>query len=148
MVCQRSVTLLLRQVEDFLRGGNHSKHMPWLIYLAWLQPFYYNSRFVFLPINITKVFFCGENLKKKIFQIHFWKYFFFQAQFWKYYFSPSFQVQFLGFFFFFQVQFLRMLFFLGSVLKIYFFPGSGFEIYSQQPWNHKAAATLITNHKL
>ena len=121
MVCQRSVTLLLRQVEDFLRGGNHSKHMPWLIYLAWLQPFYYNSRFVFLPINITKVFFCGENLKKKIFQIHFWKYFFFQAQFWKYYFSPSFQVQFLGFFFFFSGSvFENVIFFRFSFENIFF----------------------------
>ena len=27
-----------REVEDFPRGGNHSKHVPLLTYLAWLQP--------------------------------------------------------------------------------------------------------------
>ena len=41
--------------------------------------------------------------------------------------------------FFLQVQFLKILFFSGSV----------FELISQQPWKHKAAAaTLISNHKL
>ena len=29
---------LPREAEDFPRGDNHSKHMPLLTYLAWLQP--------------------------------------------------------------------------------------------------------------
>ena len=105
MPCQRSLTLLPREVEDFPRGGNHSKHMPPLTYLAWLQPPYYNSRFVFIHINITKVFTCGENFYKKyVFRFSFW--------------------------------------------KSSFFSGSVFKLISEQPWKYKAAATLISNHKL
>ena len=105
MPCQGSLlTLLPMEVEDFPRCGNHSKHMPPLTYLAWLQPIYYNSRFVFIRINITKVFTCGENFNKKIC---------------------------------FQVQFLKI-----------FFSGSVFKLISEQPWKYKAAATLISNHKL
>ena len=88
MPCQRSLTLLRRGAEDFRRGGNHSKHMPPLTYLAWFQPIYYNSRFAFIHINIAKDFTCGENFNKK------------------YYFLPGSVLK-----FFFQVQFLKILFF-------------------------------------
>ena len=74
MPCQMSLTLLPREAEDFSGGGNHSGHMPLLTYPAWLQPIYYNSRFAFIHINITKVFTCGENFDKK-------KIIFFQVQF-------------------------------------------------------------------
>ena len=33
---------LPREAEDFPRGGNHSRHMPLLTCLAWLQPICYN----------------------------------------------------------------------------------------------------------
>ena len=62
---QGSLTLSPREVEDFPRGGNHSKHMPPLTHLAWLPPIYYSSRSVFIHINITKMFTCGENFNKK-----------------------------------------------------------------------------------
>ena len=74
MALQRLLKLLPREGEDFPRDGNHSKHMPPLTYLAWLQPIYYNSRFVFIHINITKVllmvktliFFPGSVFENKI----------------------------------------------------------------------------------
>ena len=56
---------LPKEAEDFPRGGNHSKYMPPPIYLAWLQPIYYNSRLVFIHINTEKAFTCGENFDKK-----------------------------------------------------------------------------------
>ena len=62
---QRSLTLLPRETEDFLRVGNHSRHMPPLTYLAWLQPIYCNSRSIFIHISITKIFICGGNFNKK-----------------------------------------------------------------------------------
>ena len=34
MPCQRSLQLLSGEVDDFPRGGNHSKHMPPPTYLA------------------------------------------------------------------------------------------------------------------
>ena len=113
-----SLTLLPREVDDFLRGGNHSKHMPPLTYLAWLQPIYYNSRFVFIHINITKLFTCGENFDKKIF--------FFQVQFLKILFFSRFSFENIIFF---QVQFWKYYFFPGSVLKIFFFPCSVLKIF-------------------
>ena len=54
-----------QEAEDFPRGGNHSKHMPPLTYLASLQPMCYNSRLVFIHINAGKAFTCGENFDKK-----------------------------------------------------------------------------------
>ena len=74
MPCQGSLTLFPRELEYFPRGGNHSKQTPPLTYLAWLQPIYYNSRFVFIHINITKVllmvktliFFPGSVFENKI----------------------------------------------------------------------------------
>ena len=42
MSCQRSLTLIPREAEDFPKGDNHSKHVSLPIYLAWLQPIYYN----------------------------------------------------------------------------------------------------------
>ena len=134
-----SLTLLPREVDDFLRGGNHSKHMPPLTYLAWLQPIYYNSMVVFIHINITKSFTCDENFNKKyyfssgsvflkkIFQVQFLKNFFFQVQFlnfilfYFFFFRFSFWKKFFsGLVFeniFFQVQFLKIFFFLGSVFE-------------------------------
>ena len=109
---QRSLALSPREMGDFLRGGNHSKHMPPLTCLAWLQPIYYNSRFIFMHINITKIFTCGESFDKKInffFRFSFWKYqFFIRFSFWKKN--------------FFLVQFLTILFFLRfSFWEYYFF---------------------------
>ena len=135
-----SLTLLPREVDDFLRGGNHSKHMPPLTYLAWLQPIYYNSMVVFIHINITKSFTCDENFNKKyyfssgsvflkkIFQVQFLKNFFFQVQFlnfilfiYFFFFGSVFEKKnFSGLVFeniFFQVQFLKIFFFLGSVFE-------------------------------
>ena len=63
--CQRSLTLISREAEDFSRGDNHSKHVSLPTYLVWLQPIYYNSRFVFIHINTRKAFTCGENFNKK-----------------------------------------------------------------------------------
>ena len=134
---QRSLTLLPRETEDFHRGGNHSKHMPPLTHLAWLQPIYCNSRSIFIHISITKNFFCGENFNKK------YSFFsgpvlkkknFFPGSVLKIFFSKFsfknifFQVQFLKIFFswfssknfFFQVHFLKCYFLPGSVLKILF----------------------------
>ena len=34
---------LPREAEDFPRGGKHSKHVPLLTYLAWLQPIIINN---------------------------------------------------------------------------------------------------------
>ena len=59
---------LPKEAEDFPsfpRGGDHSKYMPLPIYLAWLQPIYYNLRLVFIHINVGKAFSCGENFGKK-----------------------------------------------------------------------------------
>ena len=73
---QRSLTLLPREAEDFPSGGNHFRYIPPLTYLAWLQPIYYNSRFIFIHINITKAFTCGENFDKKnsfFSRFSFWK---------------------------------------------------------------------------
>ena len=112
-----SLILLPREVEDFPRGGNHSKYMPPLTYLAWLQPICYNSRFIFIHINITKSFNCGGNFDKFFF-------FFSGSVFEKIIF---FQVQFLKIFFF-QVWFLKILFFSrSSFWKCYFFAGSVLE---------------------
>ena len=153
MPCQVSLTLLPGGVEDFPRDD-------------WLQPIYNNSRFVFIHINVTKIFTCGENFNKFFFsgsvlkilffsRLSFENIIFFKVQFWKYYFFPgsvlkilffsrfSFENIFFSMFsfenIFFQVQFWKY---------IYFFSGSVFELISQQPWKHKAAATLINNHKL
>ena len=64
---QRSLTLLPKEAQDFPRGGNYSKHVPLLTYLAWLQSICHNSRFVFIHINTGKAFTCGENFDKEIF---------------------------------------------------------------------------------
>ena len=112
-----SLTLLPREAEDFCRGGNHSKHMPLLTYLAWLQPIYYNSRFVFMHINITKIFTCGENFNKKtLFSLRF--------SIWKYYFFPGSVLKIL---FFSRFSFENIIFFQVKFWKYCFFPDSGFE---------------------
>ena len=51
---QSSLTLMHREAEDFRRGGNHSRHMPLLTYLAWLQPIYYDPKFVFKHVKTEK----------------------------------------------------------------------------------------------
>ena len=123
---QRSLTLLPRETEDFHRGGNHSKHMPPLTHLAWLQPIYCNSRSVFIHISITKNFFCGENFNKKY---SFFsgpvlkKKFFFPGSVLKIFFSKfSFKN-----IIFFQVQFLKI-FFSRFSSKKFFFSGSFFKM--------------------
>ena len=123
---QRSLTLLPRETEDFHRGGNHSKHMPPLTHLAWLQPIYCNSRSVFIHISITKNFFCGENFNKKY---SFFsgpvlkKKFFFPGSVLKIFFSKfSFKN-----IIFFQVQFLKI-FFSRFSSKNFFFSGSFFKM--------------------
>ena len=62
---QRSPTLMPREAEDFLRGDNHSKHVPLSTYLAWLQPIYYNSRFVFILVKTSKILLVVKTLIKK-----------------------------------------------------------------------------------
>ena len=61
-----SLILLPREAEDFPRGGNHSKHMTPLTYLAWLQPICYNSRLVFMHANTAKVLLVVKTLIKNI----------------------------------------------------------------------------------
>ena len=56
---------LPREAEDFPRSEYHSKYVPLPTYLAWLQPIYYNSRFVFIHVNTRKTFTCGENFDEK-----------------------------------------------------------------------------------
>ena len=56
---------LPREEEDFPRGGDHSKHMH-LLKLAWLQPVCYNSKLLFIHVNITKVLFVVKTLLKNI----------------------------------------------------------------------------------
>ena len=67
MPCQRSPTLIPGEVEDFPRGGHHSKHVPLLTYLAWLQPIYYNSWLVFIKtakiLLVVKTFI--KNIKQQ-----------------------------------------------------------------------------------
>ena len=60
---QRSPTLIPRELEDFPRGFNHSKHVPLPTYLAWLKPIYHNSRYVFIRVKTN--FGCGEDINKK-----------------------------------------------------------------------------------
>ena len=57
---------LSREAEDFPRGGNHSKHMPLLTYLAWLQLICYNSKLVFIHVNTGKVLLVVKILIKNI----------------------------------------------------------------------------------
>ena len=57
---------LPREAEDFPRGDNHSKHVPLLTYFAWLQPIYYNSRFVFILVKTIKILLVVKTLIKTI----------------------------------------------------------------------------------
>ena len=65
MPYQGSPTLIPREAKDYPRGNNHYKHVPLPTYLAWLEPIYYNSRYVFIHVKTN--FACGEdiNLIKK-----------------------------------------------------------------------------------
>ena len=66
MPCHRSPTLVTREEEDFPRGDNHSKHVPLPTYLAWLQPLYHNSWFVFIHVKTAKILLVVKSLIKKI----------------------------------------------------------------------------------
>ena len=66
MPCQRSFTLIPKEAEGFPSGDNHSKHVPLLTYLVWLQPIYYNSRFLFIHANTIKVLLVVKTDKKNI----------------------------------------------------------------------------------
>ena len=57
---------LPREAEDFPSGDNHSKHMPLLTYLGWLQIICYNSKFVFIDVNTAKVLLVVKTLIKNI----------------------------------------------------------------------------------
>ena len=57
---------LPREAKDFPRGDNHSKHNPLLTYLAWLQPIYFNLKFVFIRVNTAKVLLVVKTLIKNI----------------------------------------------------------------------------------
>ena len=65
MPCQRSPILIPREAEDFPRCDNHSKHVPLPTYLAWFQPIYYDSRFVFIHVKTTKILLVVKTLIKK-----------------------------------------------------------------------------------
>ena len=54
---------LPRKAEDFPRGGNHSRHMPLLTCLGWLQSVYHNPNIY--PCQYCKSFACGEDFDKK-----------------------------------------------------------------------------------
>ena len=54
-----------REAEDFPRGGNYSRHMRQLTYLAWLQPICYNLKFVFKHVKTEKVLLAVKVLIKK-----------------------------------------------------------------------------------
>ena len=62
---QRSHTIIPREAEDFPRCDNHSKHVPLPTYLAWFQPIYYDSRFVFIHVKTTKILLVVKTLIKK-----------------------------------------------------------------------------------
>ena len=57
--------LLPREAEDFPRCGNHSKHVPWLTYLPWLQPIYYDLGFVFIHVKLGMFLLVVKTLIKK-----------------------------------------------------------------------------------
>ena len=56
---------LPREVEDFPRVCNHSKHMSLLNYLSWLQPIRYNPKFVFNHVKTAKILLAVKTLIKK-----------------------------------------------------------------------------------
>ena len=56
---------LPREAEDFPRGGNYSKHLPLPTYLAWLQPIYYDLKFVFIRVKLRKFLLVVKTLIKK-----------------------------------------------------------------------------------
>ena len=43
---------LPREVENFPQSDNHSKHVPLLTYLAWLQSIYYNLGFACIHVEL------------------------------------------------------------------------------------------------
>ena len=56
---------LLREAEDFPRVRKHSKHMPLLTYLAWLQPITNNSRLIFKHVKTKDALLVVKSLIKK-----------------------------------------------------------------------------------
>ena len=56
---------LRREAEEFLRGGNHSKHVPLPLCLDWFQPIYYNSRLAFILVKTGTILLVVKTLIKK-----------------------------------------------------------------------------------
>ena len=99
----------------------------------------------FFRFSFKILFFPGVVLKILFFsRLSFEFFFFFKVQFWKYYFFPGSVLK----IFFPRFSFENIIFFQVQFWKKNFFSGSVFELISQQPWKHKAAATLINIHKL
>ena len=59
------IQTLPREAEDFPRGGNHSKHVSLLTYLARLQPSINHPRLILSMSKPRDVFFCGEKVSEK-----------------------------------------------------------------------------------
>ena len=57
---------LPREADDFPRGGNHSKHVPLLTCLAWLQPIYSDPKFIFMHVKTKEVLLVAKTLIKNI----------------------------------------------------------------------------------
>ena len=56
---------LRKEAEDFPRGGKHSKHVPPLTYLAWLQPVLNSSRLIFKHVKTKNVLLAVKTSIKK-----------------------------------------------------------------------------------
>ena len=54
-----------REAEDFYRGSNHSKHVPLLRYLAWLQPILHNLGLIFKHVKTRYILLVVKSLIKK-----------------------------------------------------------------------------------
>ena len=56
---------LPRELEDFPRGGNHSKHVPLHTYQTWLQPICYDLGFVLIHAKLKIFLLVVKTLIKK-----------------------------------------------------------------------------------
>ena len=54
-----------REAEDFSIGSNHSKHVPLITYLAWLQPIIHNLGLIFKHVKTTNILLVLKSLIKK-----------------------------------------------------------------------------------
>ena len=57
---------LPREGDDFPWGGNYSKHVPLLTWLAWLQPIYSDPKFIFIHVKTKEVLLVAKTLIKDI----------------------------------------------------------------------------------